>query len=245
MNILFAFTDGSQWSLAVFVAICVAIVVATIAAVASVTPSRSESIKFTVRAGIAMALYCMAIAWLVNSGLFERSFIPYGPLFLIGSVSMAATIGFTRIGKGIARDVSIAWLVLFQAFRLPLELVLHDWYRSGTIPETMTWTGSNWDIVTGVLACLTFAFVNQHRWLAWSFNIVGIALLMNVGRVAILSSPVPFGWRVDPPLELILYLPYAYIVPICVGGAALGHVVLTRQLLSQQQHRDIDIDKNT
>ena len=46
-----------------------------------------------------------------------------------------------------------------------------------------------------------------------------------------MSSPVPFGWQVDPPLELILFLPYAFIVPICVGGAALGHTLLTRKLL--------------
>ena len=96
----------------------------------------------------------------------------------------------------------------------------------------MTWTGSNWDIVSGILACLLCAFVDNRNWLAWIVNIVGIVLLINVGRVAVMSSPVPFGWQVDPPLELILYLPYAYIVPICVGGAALGHVLLTRKLLS-------------
>lgn len=178
-----------------------------------------------------IALYCTMIAWLVHDGLLKRAFIPYGPLFLGGTVTIAIAVGFTRLGTRIANGVPIAWLVFFQAFRFPLELVLHDWYISGTIPETMTWTGSNFDILSGVLACLTCAFVGKRLWLAWSFNIVGILLLMNVGRVAILSSPVPFGWQVDPPLELILYLPYVYIVPICVGGAALGHVLLTRRLL--------------
>ena len=232
MTTVLAFAEGTQWSLTVFVAICVAVVVALIAAVAFTAESRSESITFAIRSVGAVVLYVAAIAGLVQSGVFERSFIPYGPLFIVGSVSVASIMGLTRIGKRVSQHVSTTWLVLFQGFRLPLEIVLHDWYQSGTIPETMTWSGSNWDVVTGVLACLTFAFVNHRRWLAWLFNIVGIVLLLNVGRVAILSSPVPFGWGVEPPLELILFLPYAYIVPICVGGAALGHVVLTRQLLN-------------
>jgi hypothetical protein len=136
------------------------------------------------------------------------------------------------MGHRIAYQTPIAWLVFFQAFRLPLELVLHDWYTSGIIPETMTWTGSNWDIASGVFACLVCAFVGKRLWLAWLFNIVGIVLLLNVGRVALLSSPVPFGWDVEPKLELILHLPHAYIVPLCVGGAALGHVLLSRRLLA-------------
>ena len=153
-------------------------------------------------------------------------------MFLAGTVAAAVLLAFTPIGRRIAHQVPIAWLVLFQAFRLPLELVLHDWYLSGTIPKTMTWKGSNWDIVSGVLACLVFAFVDKRYWLAWLFHIIGIVLLLNVGRVALLSSPVPFGWDVEPKLELILHLPYAYIVPLCVGGAALGHAMLTHRLLS-------------
>jgi hypothetical protein len=45
-----------------------------------------------------------------------------------------------------------------------------------------------------------------------------------------MSSPLPFAWGVKPPLQLALYLPYAWIVPICVDGALFGHIVLTRAL---------------
>lgn len=245
MTSVFAIANGSQWSVTVFVAICGMVVFAFLAAVACTAQSRTESRKLAIRSAVVIVLYLMVTALLVRSGLFKRSFIPYGPMFLIGTVSAASVFGLTPIGNKVAQRVSTAWLVLFQAFRLPLELVLHDWYKSGTIPETMTWTGSNWDIATGVLALLTFAFVNHRRWLAWLFNIVGIVLLLNVGRVAILSSPVPFGWHVDPPLELILTLPYAYIVPICVGGAALGHVVLTRRLLSKVVRPDVEESRST
>lgn len=63
---------------------------------------------------------------------------------------------------------------------------------------------------------------------AWTVNLLGIDLLIDVGRVAIMSSPVPFGWNVEPPLLLAAYLPYALIVPVCVGGALAGHVLPSR-----------------
>ena len=55
-------------------------------------------------------------------------------------------------------------------------------------------------------------------------------LLFNVARVALLTSPLPFAWRVTPPLELASHLPYALIVPIAIGGALTGHIILTRNL---------------
>lgn len=233
MTLSFAFVAGSLPSQIVFFAICIAILLCFVVAVGRTAPPRgSNSFALMIRLSTVIGVYCLLIAAIVCSGVFSRAFIPFGPLFLVGTVSVATAVGFTRLGVNIAKGLPLAWLVGFQSFRLPLELVLHDWYRSGTIPETMTWTGSNWDIVSGILACLLCAFVDNRNWLAWIVNIVGIVLLINVGRVAVMSSPVPFGWQVDPPLELILYLPYAYIVPICVGGAALGHVLLTRKLLS-------------
>jgi hypothetical protein len=74
-------------------------------------------------------------------------------------------------------------------------------------------------------------FAGRSRAVAWIANVVGSLLLLNVMRVALLSSPVPFGWGVEPPLVIALHLPYAFIGPVCVGGALAGHIVLTRALL--------------
>jgi hypothetical protein len=122
--------------------------------------------------------------------------------------------------------------VAFQGFRLPLELVLHSWVLQGVIPGTMTWNGSNWDVFSGI-ACLGLAPLSPYsKVAAWAANVIGIVLLVNVGRVAAMSAPVPFGWHdVEPKLLLPYHLPYALIVPVCVGGALAAHVILTRALL--------------
>ena len=96
----------------------------------------------------------------------------------------------------------------------------------------MTWSGSNWDILSGI-AALGLAHLSLRSGVAaWTGNIIGIVLLVNVGRVAVFSAPVPFGWQdVNPKLLLPYHLPYALIVPVCIGGALAGHVILTRALL--------------
>lgn len=178
-------------------------------------------------------------AWLVVSSLYVKFLmaperpIPALPVFFGGIGLVSALTGMSKMGALLSRHLSLGLLVLFQGFRLPLELVLHTWAGRGVIPDTMTWTGQNWDIVTGCLAFLLFPFVDRRPWLGWIFNIVGTGLLLNVMRVAVFSSPLPFAWQIQPPLLLAFFLPFGLIGPVCVAGAIFGHFVLTRALLAE------------
>ncbi len=153
----------------------------------------------------------------------------FGPILIICSAA-----ALSPFGGRLATNVPLAALVGFQAFRLPLELVLHEWAAQGTIPESMTWTGQNWDIVSGITALVCAPLAARHPTAATIANVVGFALLLNVMRVAVMSSPVPFGWGQQPPLLLAFHLPYALIGPVCVGGALFGHLVLTRALWTKR-----------
>jgi hypothetical protein len=143
---------------------------------------------------------------------------------------VSLVVGLSPIGRWLSL-LPLPALVAFQVFRFPLELVLHSWVAQGVIPSTMTWSGRNWDIISGVVALILAPFCRRSIILAWIANGVGLALLINVMRVAALSSQVSFGWTVEPKLELIYHVPYALIIPICIGGALIGHIALTRALL--------------
>lgn len=178
------------------------------------------------------------VAWLaltglpVASGLLDAQPAPRLLVFFAGTNLAALALALSPLGRSLAATTPLWALVAFQAFRLPLELVLHAWAGQGSIPTTMTWTGSNLDVISGVTALVAAPLARRHVAAAWVANVVGLLLLLNVMRVAALSSPVPFGWQVEPPLQLAFHLPYAWIVPCCVGGALAGHVVLTRALLA-------------
>lgn len=173
------------------------------------------------------------ISGVVATGALQTSPMPSVPLFLLTLNAAGVVLALSPVGTWLAQGLPIPALIAFQAFRLPLELVLHSWVEQGTIPATMTWTGQNLDIITGILALITAPLAGKSRVVAWGFNFVGFALLLNVGRVAMMSSPLPFAWGVTPPLELAFYLPFAWIVPVCVAGALAGHVILTRSLLTK------------
>jgi hypothetical protein len=189
-----------------------------------VNPSRRTLLE-----AIGTIIWLSAILLVAGSGWLEgdqRRVLVFGGV--MNAVSLG--IGLSPIGRWLS-SLPLAALVAFQGFRFPLELVLHSWVAQGVISATMTWSGRNWDIVSGVLALVAAPFCRRSRVVAWIANGVGLALLVNVMRVAVMSSPVSFGWPVLPKLELIFHVPYALIVPVCIGGALIGHIALTRALL--------------
>ncbi|MCB9663028.1 MAG: hypothetical protein H6732_02870 [Alphaproteobacteria bacterium] len=186
------------------------------------------------RAGTIAGVWLALTAALPAAGLVGIA-PPTMAAFLLLCLGSALALGLSAEGGRWARGVPLAALVGFQAFRLPLELVLHAWAEEGTVPVHMTWSGQNLDVVTGLVSVV--AAVWLWRWpghgVAWAANLVGLALLANVVRVALLSAPLPLPWSfgADPPLLLALHAPYAWIVSVCVGGALAGHVITTRRLL--------------
>lgn len=226
------FTAASPASVAAFVVIVITVIALFLGGIhASAGDDRVGARRTTGRAALGLALWLSLLAGLVSSGRLAGLPGSGLPFFFGGVIVVSVGTGLSSLGRRLAAGLPLAALVGFQAFRLPLELVLHSWAAQGTIPGTMTWTGRNWDIASGVTALLALPFANRSRAAAWAANLVGSILLLNVMRVALLSAPVPFGWNVQPPLLVAFHLPYALIGPVCVGGALLGHVVLTRALL--------------
>lgn len=224
------FRPASPASVFVFLVVVLGVIAAFLFAVhRAYQPRRRPVLLVALTLGAGLG----ALAALVASGRLAA--LPYGglPMFFGGVLLASTLVALSPLGGALARATPLAALVGFQAFRLPLELVLHDWVDQGTIPGTMSWTGQNWDIIAGTVALLAAPWANRRRGLAWGVNLVGVLLLLNVMRVAVLSSPLPFAWGQQPPLLLAWHLPYALIGPVCVGGAWCGHLVLTRRLLQR------------
>ncbi len=231
------FTEASQLSMICFVGVVVFVLLSLVSSIYFANLKIGQPAAAARRAGIftvGLGLWLFLFSQLVQSGWIEASPMPRLMIVFMTMNVVTLLCALSKPGSWLAAGVPLAALVAFQGFRFPLELILHQWVEMGTIPESMTWTGSNFDIISGVVALIAAFFAGRNRTIAWIANIVGFALLLNVMRVAVLSSPLPFAWQVSPPLMLAFHLPYALIVPVCVGGALFGHVVLTRALLSSK-----------
>lgn len=220
------FTTASTLSVMMFLGVVTSVIGAVVIGISRSLPRTNAGFVF-----IGIAVWLGIVSKIVTSGALEAQPMPR-LMFFLGACNLAGVLfALSSVGAALAK-LPLPALIAFQAFRLPLEIILHSWARQGTIPGTMTWTGQNLDIVTGALA-IPFAFIvarTSSLAAAWAFNIVGIASLLNVGRVAAMSSPLPFAWNVQPPLQLAFHMPYALIVPVCVAGALGGHIVLARAL---------------
>jgi hypothetical protein len=183
------FTPASPASVAAFVAI--------VAAVAAALPAGTwwahrrlglPAARVTVGVTVGLSVWLVVVtAAVVASGVVAARPMPAVPLFLGGVNLVALLFALSPLGKRLAIGLPLAAPVAFQAFRLPLELVLHAWADQGTIPRTMTWDGQNFDVMTGIVALLAAPLAARWRGAAWVANVVGIVLLVNVGRVAVLS----------------------------------------------------------
>lgn len=235
MDSLPPFVVPSVGSTASFVAIVLGLCWAWIWAVRRAWPARAN--VMSVRAALALSLCLGATSMLAGAGAFARlAGSPAVMTYLLVCNTVAIGLAASKVGRRFAEAIPIAALVGVQSFRLPLELVLHSWYEQGTLPIQMTFSGANWDIITGSLAPLiALASLRGERRTQWRlsalFNVVGFGLLMRVTWIAARSLPSPLRtFPEEPPVLLPFFAPYTWIVPMCVSGALFAHLVVGRWL---------------
>jgi hypothetical protein len=178
----------------------------------------------------------MAAAWTAAaSGVlrqWDRTPPPFAVLVL-GILVLGTWMAFGRFGARIAGHIPLWVLVAVQAFRLPLELAMHGMYTRGIMPVHMSYSGLNFDILTGATAIPVAALVaagTGGRVLVTIWNLMGLALLVNVVTVAILATP-RFRYFGDEHLNVwVLDPPFVWLPAVMVLAALAGHLVIFRAL---------------
>jgi hypothetical protein len=191
--------------------------------------------RAAVAAGTVVGLIMIAEYALASRGILREWSRRPPPLMIAVAVPLllAIVVAASSLGRRIAASVSFAAIVAIQAFRFPLEIVMHEAATSGLMPVQMSYSGRNFDIVTGILA-IPVAWIAlrspRSRGIVVAWNVIGTLLLINIVTIAIASTPVfaAFGpdrlntWVADPP--------YVFLPTILVPAAAFGHALTWRKL---------------
>ncbi len=199
--------------------------------------SPAEATYFTGRVGAVLALLLSLSIAASASGLIDNfdANPPYLMRFLLPHIVFTLIIGsVSPYGRRLALGLPIAVLVGLQAFRIPVELLLHGLYADGIAPVQVTYLGWNFDIVTGLTA-IPVAWLaargKASRTLLIAWNTLGLALLGNVVIIALTSMPGPLRlFTNEPSAGFITSLPYIFVPTLFVTTALLGHVLLFRRL---------------
>jgi hypothetical protein len=197
-------------------------------------PRQANTLQIALALGA--AAWLALTLWVAASGVlrqFERRPPPMLILF-VAIVALGVWLAFSRVGDLVVHHASWVALVGLQAFRFPLELLMHRAYVEGVMPVQMSYSGRNFDILTGVTAialALALANATVPRWIVAAWNVLGTLLLVNVVVVAIASMPMfhRFGpdrlniWVADPP--------FVWLPSVLVLTALTGHLLIFRKLL--------------
>ena len=229
-----------------FVVIPALLVVALVAATGVAWKKAGATRSKVTRVALATAVGSfawLAAAWRVaGSGVLRHWYTtpPPFPLFMVAIAVLGVVMAFSTLGRHLATFIPLWVLVGIQAFRLPLELAMHRMFERGIMPEQMTYTGRNFDIVTGTSALLVAGFVatgRAGRGLVLVWNCLGLALLLNVVIVAVLSTPV-FAYFGDDRLNVwVTYPPFVWLPAVMVLAAFAGHLIIFRALTLRSVER--------
>ncbi|MEO7167134.1 MAG: hypothetical protein ABI016_08860 [Chthoniobacterales bacterium] len=122
-------------------------------------------------------------------------------LVLFPAFLLAVVIGFSKSGTCLSL-LPPTFLIGFQAFRIPVELLIRRAVQEGIAPRQMTWTGLNLDILPGISALLLFPVGRRiPRWgiLVWNTLAQGASALdcgcghLEFAERAPASNPIMFG----------------------------------------------------
>jgi len=207
------------------------------------TADRSDRLRSAGKALLAVSLWMALTALPTAAGwLRADAAMPGAPVFLGALLVSVTALALSPLGARWAR-LPLWALVGFQAFRLPLELVLHAWAGSGVVPPQMTWTGANPDILSGIIALSMAPLVTRSRAAAWVAQGMGVVLLFNVIRVVVQSFDTPLRLY-EHPVLLVFSVPTVWIASMCIAGAWAAHIIAFRALWAKRQAQPTEVSSS-
>jgi hypothetical protein len=189
-------------------------------------------------AGVGTALWLGLTGVLGAAGALRFDTTPPTAMLAITAMwILAVALGVSRVGERLALGLPLAALVGVQGFRLPLELLMHRAYTEGVMPVQMSYSGWNFDIVTGISALAVAALLAAGRMPLWGvrvWNWMGLALLANIVTIAMFSTPTPLRVFTNEPANVwITHTPFVWLPMVMVMAAIVGHIVILRRLRAE------------
>lgn len=199
--------------------------------------ARAEIVTLT---ALGAVLWITITGALGASGLLEHwdRMPPPMLIVLVVAIVLTCVLALGSFGNTLAQGLPLWALVGYQGFRVAVELMLHRAYEQGVIGVQMTWSGRNFDVVSGVSALL-LGFCLWRRGesrpvpsaIVWLWNLLGIGLLANIVVVAVLSMPTPLRAFDGPANNFVATFPYVWLPTVMVTAALFGHVLVARRLV--------------
>ena len=185
-----------------------------------------------------ISLLIMVFTGVVSmSGLLNDPFAipPRIPFLIIPAAILGCWLFLSKRGKQILDGMNLKTITLLHTIRIPVEFGILGLYTIGLMPESMTFEGRNFDILSGVSAPFIAYFGYVKKTLpngvivAW--NVICLLLVLHVLITGALSAPSVIQLiDFDQPNSAVLFFPYAWLPAIIVPIVVIGHLAVLRAI---------------
>lgn len=177
------------------------------------------------------------IAWQILIGILSYfEVFKEKPLLFPLAIIATTLLSFLSFKMVSIEKLNTNYLLGIHIIRIPVELCLYQLFVKGQIPEIMTFTGWNFDILIGLSAVVILIYQSVKKknfaksyFLFW--NIIGLLFLSVIVIIAILSSPLPIQkFAFDQPNVALLEFPYSFLPTCIVPIVFISHFLLIKHL---------------
>lgn len=182
----------------------------------------------------------MAVQFLlVQTGFYDNQDVapPRLMLQLMPPVIFILVQFLTIAGKKFIDLLDIRQFALIHTIRIPVEIVLYYLFVAKVIPQVMTFEGRNFDILAGLTAPFIFYFgfrknkISNKLIIIW--NLLSLALLINIIAIALLSAKTPFQQFAFNETNIALgHFPFNWLPSVIVPIVLFSHLSTLRQLIA-------------
>ncbi|RYZ89610.1 MAG: hypothetical protein EOP06_09105 [Proteobacteria bacterium] len=183
------------------------------------------------------------LVWLAATGVLGtrrfftdfESMPPRLPLFVLLFSCALFVLGYVIYRSGWLSRLQQFHLVLFQSFRIPVEILLMMLANAQLLPHEMTFQGQNFDIAIGLTALpLAWALYKSRKnpgsvvsgTVLMLWNWCGILMLTNVVLHGMLSAPYPFQvLKLEPATYVLGHFPVTWLPLFLVPTAYFFHII--------------------
>ena len=194
---------------------------------------------------ILITAWLISLFTLAKNGFFAvtTSFPPRLIISIVIPTIAIILFSFSTIGVRLLNAVPAHSLILMQSFRIVVEILIWYTYVESKLPIQMTWEGKNADILSGLLALPAGYYLWKYKKdspkLVLAYNLTGIALLLNILIVAVLSFPTPVRYFTNEPSNIIISrFPYIVLPGVLVPIAIAMHIFSLRKMALNRNIRN-------
>ena len=180
-------------------------------------------------------IWSLCLSFLAIQGFFlETDTIP--PRIMLAVLPTLAYVMYTLVKHDLAK-INPLYLLGIHSIRIPVELTLYGLFLASLIPEIMTFSGWNLDILVGISAVLILVYqwrtgkhLSRNVLIVW--NVLGLGFLLTIVGIAILSAPLPFQQLAfEQPNVAVLRFPYVLLPGVVVPLVLLSHLLSLKYVL--------------